>query len=251
MARYTINSIREDVESEGWELLSTEYQNLNTPLIMKCSEGHTIYIPWKKGREGLECPTCKKIKQTLNSQKILPKPKNTFRVLGLDQATYISGYSIYDNDQLIQSGTFETTLDDEIERDHALKEWLISIIHNWNIDAVGIEDIQLQNFGAGSNVYSSEDNVVGLQTYKKLAHLQGIIMETLYEYKIPYKLCPAPTWRGHCGVKGRSKDDKKKSMQLLVKKWYNISVTNDEADAIGIGKYAADKAFNQPKMHSW
>ena len=40
-------------------------------------------------------------------------------------------------------------------------------------------------------------------------------------------------------------------MKLVVKKWYNISVTNDEADAIGIGKYAADKAFNQPKMHSW
>lgn len=250
MARYTIQSIKEDVELEGWQLLSTKYQNLNTPLTLRCPEDHVVYIPWKKGREGLECPICKNIRQTLNSQTVLPKSKGVFRVLGLDQATRVSGYSIYDNGRLVQSGTFETTLDDEIERDAALRNWLISVIMNWNIDAVGLEDIQLQNFGAGNNMYSA-DNVVGIQTYKKLAHLQGILMETLFEYKIPYRLCPTPTWRGHCGVKGRTKDDKKKSMQLLVKKWYNISVTNDEADAIGIGKYAAEAVFSKPKMHSW
>ncbi|MBQ6628119.1 MAG: hypothetical protein IJH65_04805 [Methanobrevibacter sp.] len=48
-----------------------------------------------------------------------------------------------------------------------------------------------------------------------------------------------------------SRSDKKKSMQLLVKKWYDVSVSNDEADAIGIGKYVTDTAGAALVVENW
>ena len=65
-------------------------------------------------------------------------------------------------------------------------------------------------------------------------------METCYEKKIEYVICPTNTWRHHCGVTGRTRIDKKRSMQNKAKEWHDITVTDDEADAIGIGKYVAD-----------
>ena len=112
------------------------------------------------------------------------------------------------------------------------------MINNWKPDFVGIEGIQYQqNFG--------------VTTFETLARLQGIIMETLYELNLPYVICPTNTWRHHCGVKGRTRVDKKKSMQLLVKEWFDVTITDDEADAIGIGKYISDVNFKKVEIINW
>ena len=63
---------------------------------------------------------------------------------------------------------------------------------------------------------------------------------TCYEEKIPYKVINTNTWRRHCGVRGKTRVDKKRSMQLLAKNWYGLMPTEDEADALGIGKYCCD-----------
>ena len=124
------------------------------------------------------------------------------------------------------------------------------MIETWRPDHIGLEDIQLQNFSKDDSEFSYK-NGVGIQTYKILAHLQGILMETCYELDMTYTICPPATWRAYCGVKGKSKSDKKKSMQIIVKNLFDISVTNDEADAIGIGKYIADSYNPKPSIISW
>lgn len=53
---------------------------------------------------------------------------------------------------------------------------------------------------------------MGVTTFQTLARLQGILMDTCFELKINYKICPTNTWRAHHEVKGRSRADKKKSM---------------------------------------
>jgi hypothetical protein len=58
-----------------------------------------------------------------------------------------------------------------------------------------------------------------------------------FENKIPYKVAHTGTWRKHNGIKGKSRADKKKSAQLLVKEIYQKEVSQDEADAICIGRY--------------
>lgn len=237
MSKIKIEDIRKELDSYGWQLISNTYKNLDEELVFKCSEGHNVYNSWKKIRTKPLCPICQHNKlKNINTQTI-PK-KSTKRFLALDQATYLTGWSIYDGKELIKYGTFETNLENEIARDHKIKEWLINMINIWQCDMIGIEGIQYQQN-------------MGVTTFEKLARLQGILLDTVYELNIPYKICPTNTWRAHCEVKGRTRSDKKKSMQILVKKWFDITVTDDEADAIGIGKYISDTGIKEIIIENW
>ena len=159
--------------------------------------------------------------------------------MALDQATKISGFSLLDNKKLVKYGIYTAPeINDEIERDHQIKQWLISMINNWEVDYVALEGIQYQE-------------KFGVTTFETLARLQGILMETLFTLDIPYMVCPTNTWRHHCGVKGRTRSDRKQSMKNLVKEWFDISVTDDCADAIGIGKYASEIAIPNIETFNW
>ena len=109
------------------------------------------------------------------------------------------------------------------------------MIDEWKPDEVILEDIQLQRFeGQGEAV----------TTYKKLAHLQGVLKNYCYENGIPYKVVPPATWRTHTNIKGKTRTDKKRNAQLKVQSLYEVNVTQDEADAILICKWAADDHKN-------
>lgn len=232
MAKITIESINKELEQYNWKCISTEYKNLDSELIFKCEEGHEVYSTWKKIRSKRDCPRCKDKKLKEQVFKIEPKHKGIKRVLALDQATYTTGWSIFDGEKLIRYGSFTTNLKDEISRCSTIKNWLLSMINNWNPDVIGIEGIQFQDESSGAKA--------GVTVFQGLARLQGILMEACYSEKKEYIVCPTNTWRHHCGVKGVKRTDRKRSMQMLAKQWYDISVSDDEADAIGIGKYIAD-----------
>ena len=242
MAKINIESIREECQNNGWKLLSDEYKNLDTEMIFECSEGHKVNLPWKKLRGKLECPICKANIYKEQDEKVIAKPRGATRVLAIDQATKVSGYSIYDNGVLVKYGTFETTQDTTIEKMQAVRNWLINMIHSWKPDYVGIEGIQLQE---------NKDARMGVTTFEALARLQGCLMLTCYDLNIPYEICPTNTWRAHCKVKGQSRTDKKRSMQLLTKKWFDVTVNEDEADAIGIGKYMAEVIVRNTQIVNW
>lgn len=243
MARIKKEDISQEVEKEGWKLISDSYENLDGELIFQCSEGHRVFSTWRKIREKRECPICKDNKLKELNTKIIPKQQGKKRVLALDQATYITGWAIYDGVELVKYGTFETRLQTEQERNNAVKIWLINMINIWKPDYIGIEDIHLQKING--------DIAYGIQTFKILAHLQGLLLDTLYENKVKYEVCSPSTWRAHCKVTGKTKSDRKRSMQLKVKQWFDISVSNDEADAIGIGKYVAEIASKKTEIVNW
>ena len=243
MSKIKIEDIRKELEQYGWKLISNSYKNLEEEMIFECEENHKVYSSWKKIRNKKECPICKKNHLKESSNRIIPKPKGATRIIGLDQATKITGYSIFDDNKLVKFGTYETTYTDEIARDHAVKVWLINLIENWHPDFIAIEGIQLQEH--------DEEHRIGVTMFATLARLQGILMELCYENNIPYDIYSASTWRKYCGVKGKHRVDKKKSMQILAKEWYDINISNDEADAIGIGKYASENYKKQNKIENW
>lgn len=241
MSKIKLEDIRKAAKEHEWNLISEEYKNLNTEMVFECNEKHRIHLPYKKIRDKWECPICQK-NQLKKYTEVKPKPKDTFRILALDQATKVSGYSIFDNQTLVAKGTFKTTLDDEIARDNAIKNWLISMVEGWQIDLIGLEDIQFQKF---------EGKEVGVTTYKTLAHLQGILMETCFENNWDYVICAPATWRSYNKVKGRTRPDQKKSMQRITKELFDITVSEDEADAIGIGKYLAESRCKRVEVFDW
>ena len=115
---------------------------------------------------------------------------------------------------------------------------MISLIDQFQIDFVGIEGIQYQT-------------AAGVTTFETLARLQGILAAACYEEKVSYKIASTNTWRAHCGVQGRTRPDKKRSMQRLVQEWFKIKPTEDEADAIGIGKYFCDIQAPKVEIVDW
>lgn len=238
MSKINIDTINDVLNKEGWNLVSTEYSNLDTELEFKCSEGHRVFSTWRKIRNKRECPICKQNTLKVEKFKVAPKKFGTTRVLALDQATHITGWSIIDDKELKAFGTFTSLEGEEIERFNDIKKWLINMIENWKPDCIGIEGIQYQQH-------------IGVTTFQTLARLQGILMECCYELGIEFVICPTNTWRAHCEVKGRARADKKKSMQLLIKKWYDVSVTEDEADAIGIGRYVSENFTKTVEMFQW
>ncbi len=235
MSRITLEEIKDQLSQEGWSVISPTYENLKTEMIFKCNEGHEVYATWDKIRQRRECPICKQNKFKDQKNVLVPKKKGEIRVLALDQQTHTTGYSIFSNGSLLKFGIFTPPHQAETEaaRDNAIKHWLISMIQNWEPDVVALEGIQFQTTSSG-------ERVMGVTVFETLARLQGILMDTCFESKIDFLICPTNTWRAHCKVKGRARADRKRSAQLIIKQLYDVSVSDDEADSILIGKYASD-----------
>lgn len=243
MAKIKLEDIQNEIGADGWKLVSTEYVNLDTEMTFECPEGHRVFMPWKKLRTKRECPTCKQTVVVEQDDKVLPKSKGVKRTLALDQASKVTGYAIFDDTKLIKYGTFTTSSDDDIERFTMIRAWLLSMIVSWKPDYIGLEGIQFQEEGSGQKM--------GVTVFQTLARLQGILMITCHDNKVPFEICPTNTWRHSCGVKGKTRTDKKRSMQLLVQQWYGVKVSEDEADAIGIGHHLVGYIQKNTAVTNW
>ena len=123
MSKIKYEDVKDSVAFHGWSLLSTEYKNLNTEMEFACPEGHIVYTSWKKLRENFNCPSCCEAEKIYGSTEIKPKSKGVSRTLALDQATNISGWSIFDNKELIAYGKINFTQSDAIERMSKVKKF--------------------------------------------------------------------------------------------------------------------------------
>lgn len=214
-------------------MISDTYKNLNTELEMKCPNGHIQFITYGNWRKRPVCEKCiagdpYKIKKN----KVPIKKIDTRRILALDAATGTSGYAIYDDDVLVSYGTYKTDGTKETtERINEVKHWLLALIDEIEPDYLAIENVQLQSYGKGNNQMQ-------VKTYNALARLQGVLLDVAFEKCIDHGLAYAVEWRKYCGVgEGTGRENKKKQAQEKVKLWYNQDCTQDEADAICIGKY--------------
>lgn len=195
-------------------------------MIFQCPCEHENYYTMEYWRRHQDCPICKSNKYYQMNYNA-PRSKG-FRILAFDQASVVSGWSVYDDNELIKFGHHETKGNNSTERISKTKSWVVSMLQTWKPDLVILEDIQLQVYDGGEQVI----------TFKKLAHLQGVLKNYCYENGYIYKVVPAATWRAYNKIRGKSRTDKKINAQLLVKSLYDIKVTQDEADAILIGRWA-------------
>jgi Holliday junction resolvasome RuvABC endonuclease subunit len=236
VARITLKEIEENAKKHGWTLVSTSYKNLKTPLKFVCAEGHEIELPYQMVRDDWECPVCalNEFHVAESSDEVLQKKKGTYRILAIDQATHVSGWSIYDDGKPVRFGTFTTRGEKEIERISEVRTWLIQMIAMWNVDFVALEGIQLEkNFG-----------VVVFQT---LARLQGALMSAIYELEKPFDIYPVAKWRAFAKVKGRTRVDKKQSARIIIKQKFGITVADDVAESLLIGYYATNQTKHNVK----
>lgn len=229
-----IYTVADHLQQEGWKLISDVYKNLDTELEMECPKGHKQIQTYRNWRKYMICEKCMAGKQGIIIRgKVPPKKEGIQRILALDAATKISGFSVYDNGVLVGFGTFK--VDDRLstdERINRVKKWLRSIIEDWEPTFIGLEMIQLQSFG---------HNNFQVELYRVLANLQGVLIDTIFEATLDYDTVYPSTWRKYCGIDATKREAQKKAAQDKVKLWYNQDCTQDEADAICIGKYFCGK----------
>lgn len=237
MTKLLISNVQAEMSLKGWVLLSTKYVNLNGELEMLCPEGHKAFMSLKAWRRKAECPTCSQnVFNTLKDIVFVQKKAGVSRLLALDDSTTTTGWAVFDNEELAGYGKIEMTQASPTERIAALRQWMLSMIAKWNPNRVAIEDIQQQ------------DNV---QIFKVLAQLQGVLVNALFENKTDYDIIHVASWRSYCGVKGRSRTELKKNAQAKIKEWYDVSVTQDEADAICLGRYAVNEFGKNNEFSDW
>lgn len=146
------------------------------------------------------------------------------RLLALDQSSRVSGYAIFENDKLINSGYFSFSNADLSKRLERIRNKVQELINTYKIDKVVLEDIQLEDT-VGNNVI----------TYKILAEVIGVITELLVELNIPYTLVFPNVWRKSLSIMGYRRAECKQKAQNYVKQKYNIKASEDVCDAICIG----------------
>lgn len=149
-------------------------------------------------------------------------------ILGLDQASKL-GFSLFANGKLIKYGLADFTKYKPFNvRISEIKSTVFDFIEEFNPDYIALEDVQLQS---------------NADTHKKLSMLLGVLENALLEGKYQYEIIPVGEWRKLTGVKGRKREEQKKSAQAIVQRIYGLDVSEDEADAILIG-CAIDKKLS-------
>ena len=83
-------------------------------------------------------------------------------ILALDQSSRCSGFSVFENGKLLTYGKFTFEDADLGERLCKIKNKILELIEQYNIDELIFEDIQLQN-----NITQN------VQTFKTLAEVYG------------------------------------------------------------------------------
>lgn len=152
------------------------------------------------------------------------------RLLALDQASKVTGWAIFEDDELKSYG--KISLDDPNTdiRLVQLRQGIQTLVADYNIDEVIFEDIQQQN-NVANNV----------QTFKVLAEVYGVVSELLQEIQIPHSTVLAASWKSTLGIKGQTRAEQKKNAQLYVEQNYGIHVIQDIADAVCIGTHHIKK----------
>ena len=157
-------------------------------------------------------------------------------ILALDQASRTSGYAVFCDDQLIDSGKFTFEDANIAKRLMKIRNKVEELINEFCIEKIILEDIQYQG------------NVVNnLETFKILAEVIGVLTELAAEKNLPYKLVYSTVWKSTLQIKGRTRPEQKKNAQQYVLNTYGKKVTQDESDAICIGSHYIKKnksAFN-------
>lgn len=158
-------------------------------------------------------------------------------ILALDLSTKASGYSIYQDNKLIDYGCINAGGSNTFYRIDKMVEGIEKIIQKYKINNVYIEDVYPEDVHNNRNVFDA------------LKYLQGFILHLLNKYNLTHTFYTASEWRAKCGIqtgRGIYRDILKARDIKFVQDQFGIKVNDDVADAIGIGFAACGEAPSNP-----
>ena len=149
------------------------------------------------------------------------------RILALDQSSRITGWALFENDELQEYGKFDVSSTQDLgERLHQIRCIVKDMINKLQVEKVILEDI-----------YMDGQRVNNVQTFKALAEVFGVLYELCIDLNLPVDAVLAGTWKSTLGIKGKTRPEQKRAAQAWVAENYGIKATQDETDAICIGTH--------------
>lgn len=159
--------------------------------------------------------------------------------ISFDQASGETGFSVFLDSKLVAYGKKKTSHYDFMENVLETEKFMLETIEKYLNEykpkqyTIALEEIQLQHRG-------------GVDTFKKLAQLQGVLITSIMRNHPDAKLelVYASTWKAFAKVKGNGRAEQKRNAQAKIKELFGKDVTQDEADAILIGYSLAGSQLN-------
>lgn len=146
------------------------------------------------------------------------------KILALDQSTNVNGYSIWNNDELSAFGHFKSQGEKSILKMEDIYLQIKELIKNNAPDYVVIEGVQFQK---------------NYKVYSILSQLQGMLFSLFFQEDTPFFVVEPTSWKSFSklNLKNKREEQKKEAIET-VKNLFGKVVTEDEADAILLGRYA-------------
>ena len=161
-------------------------------------------------------------------------------LLALDQSSYTTGYAVFKDGNPVVINHFTAVGDNLGNRLEQIRDKIISLIKEYDIDEVVFEDIQLQDINGNRET--------GIKTFKILAEVFGVVHELVTELKIDYTIVPTIVLKSTFKIAGKGRAKEKKMAQAWVLETYGLKCTEDEADAACIGTHIIKK---QTSEYDW
>jgi Holliday junction resolvasome RuvABC endonuclease subunit len=156
-------------------------------------------------------------------------------ILSLDQSTTATGWALFEEGKLKDFGIYKPSG----ERDQRIEEtrmWLKSKIEELFAKepielTLVLEDIQMQG---------------NVETFKSLAHLQGVLINLGFQKKQEKELVDnvkyySSEWKSTCNIKGSKRKEQKENAQKYVLNTYGVAAPEDVCDAICLGEHHLHK----------
>ena len=155
-------------------------------------------------------------------------------LIAFDQALNTTGFSVFDAGSLVVFNKFTTSDTSTAEKLNEFRGFIIDLFNTYNPTKVAFEEIQLQQI-PGSTAHGN------VETFKKLAYVQAILMEVLSEMNIKFEVVPSSSWKSTCGIKGRARAEQKRNAQKFVESEYGVKAIQDICDSICIGRHVIEQ----------
>ena len=142
------------------------------------------------------------------------------KLIAFDQSTRATGWCVMElkTADIVESGVIIPNKNDEtIDRIIYTIKRCLNLVRTNEVAFVFIEGVQNQR---------------NPRVFEVLAKLAGSLEIMLYESGYLVNVVKASEWRKRVGIKGRKRADVKKEAIELVKKLYDLEVSEDEAEAV-------------------
>lgn len=169
----------------------------------------------------------------LSVRELADLDQQVSNLLALDQSSYTTGYAVFKDGNPVVISHFDAPKKDLGIRLEWIRNKIVSLIKEYDIDEVAFEDIQLQEINGSKEA--------GIKTFKVLAEVFGVVHELLTEIQMDYTIVPPVVWKATFKIAGKGREREKQMARAYIKTSLGLECSEDEADAACIALHIIKK----------